>query len=79
MRRWTLVIFVLGVLLFGWTLIADRLTPYTADASVRSYVIRVATQPGYRTSTPTQGSFSTVLKSGQIRGGIVFGQSLANV
>jgi len=44
-----------------------------------SYVIRVATQPGYRTSTPTQGSFSTVLKSGQIRGGIVFGQSLANV
>jgi multidrug resistance efflux pump len=41
LRRWTLIIFALGVLLFGWTLIADRLTPYTADASVRSYVIRV--------------------------------------
>ena len=41
LRRWTLVIFVLGVALFGWTLIADRLTPYTADASVRTYVIRV--------------------------------------
>src|SRR5262249_56166028 len=41
LRRWTLIIFALGVLLFGWTLIADRLTPYTADASVRTYVIRV--------------------------------------
>jgi multidrug resistance efflux pump len=41
LRRWTLIIFVVGVLLFGWTLIADRLTPYTADASVRTYVIRV--------------------------------------
>jgi len=41
LRRWTLIIFACGVLLFGWTLIADRLTPYTADASVRTYVIRV--------------------------------------
>lgn len=41
LRRWTLIIFALGVLLFGWTLIADRLTPYTADASVRTYVARV--------------------------------------
>jgi multidrug resistance efflux pump len=41
LRRWTLVIFVVGVLLFGWTLIADRLTPYTADASVRTYVARI--------------------------------------
>jgi len=29
LRRWTLAILVLSVLLFGWTLIADRLTPYT--------------------------------------------------
>src|SRR5215469_9221595 len=41
LRRWTLIIFVLGVLLFGWTLFADRLTPYTGDASVRTFVIRV--------------------------------------
>jgi multidrug resistance efflux pump len=40
-RRWTLIILVLGVLLFGWTLIADRLTPYTSDASVRSFVARI--------------------------------------
>jgi multidrug resistance efflux pump len=41
LRRWTLVVLILGVLLFGWTLIADRLTPYTSDASVRSFVVRV--------------------------------------
>src|SRR6516164_126514 len=40
-RRWTLAILVVGVLLFGWTLIADRLTPYTSDASVRSFVARI--------------------------------------
>jgi multidrug resistance efflux pump len=41
LRRWTLVILVICVLLFGWTLIADRLTPYTSDASVRTYVVRM--------------------------------------
>ena len=33
LRRWTLVILVLFVLLFGWTLVADRLTPYTSVVS----------------------------------------------
>ena len=41
LRRWTLVILVFCVLLFGWTLIADRLTPYTSDASVRTFVVRL--------------------------------------
>src|SRR6516164_1636889 len=40
LRRWTLVILVLFVVLFGWTIIADRLTPYTSDASVRAFVVR---------------------------------------
>lgn len=40
LRRRTLLILAICVLLFGWTLIADRLTPYTSDASVRSYVVR---------------------------------------
>jgi multidrug resistance efflux pump len=40
LRRWTLVILVLCILLFGWTLVADRLTPYTSDASVRAFVVR---------------------------------------
>src|SRR5215510_11465943 len=41
LRRWTLAILVLCGLLFGWTLIADRLTPYTSDASVRAFVVRI--------------------------------------
>jgi len=41
LRRWTLSILGLCVLLFGWTLIADRLTPYTSDASVRTFVVRI--------------------------------------
>ena len=40
LRRWTLGTLVLGILLFGWTLVADRLTPYTSDASVRSFIVR---------------------------------------
>src|SRR5690348_12037322 len=42
LRRWTFTILVLFVLLFGWTLIADRLTPYTSDASVRAFVVRIS-------------------------------------
>jgi biotin/lipoyl-binding protein len=41
LRRWTLVIIVVCVVLFGWTVIADRLTPYTSDASVRAFVVRM--------------------------------------
>ena len=41
LRRWTLVILVICVVLFGWTVIADRLTPYTSDASVRVFVVRM--------------------------------------
>src|SRR5258707_4942731 len=40
LRRWTFVILVLGIVLFGWTLVADRLTSYSSDASVRSFVVR---------------------------------------
>ena len=42
MRRWTLITLVLCIVLFGWTLVADRLTPYTSDASVRTFVVRIA-------------------------------------
>jgi len=41
-RRWTLITLVLCIVLFGWTLVADRLTPYTSDASVRAFVVRIA-------------------------------------
>src|SRR5215472_2590917 len=41
LRRWTLAILVVFLVLFGWTLVADRLTPYTSDASVRAFVVRI--------------------------------------
>ena len=42
LRRWTVAILIVFVLLFGWTLVADRLTPYTSDANVRTFVVRNA-------------------------------------
>src|SRR5690348_3944534 len=50
LRRWTLAILVLCFLLFGWTLIADRLTPYTSDASVRTFVVRTVPEVSGRVS-----------------------------
>lgn len=41
LRRWTVAILILFIVLFGWTLVADRLTPYTSDASVRAFVVRI--------------------------------------
>jgi multidrug resistance efflux pump len=41
-RRWTLVVLGLIVVLFLYSLIADRLTPYTSQATVQAYVVRMA-------------------------------------
>ena len=65
LRRWTLVILVIGILLFGWTLIADRLTPYTSDASVRSLVVRMrpeVTGKIIEVGVPPFGPWNTVFK-----------------
>jgi multidrug resistance efflux pump len=41
-RRWTLIILGLIVALFLYSLIADRLTPYTSQATVQAFVVRMA-------------------------------------
>jgi multidrug resistance efflux pump len=41
-RRWTLIIFAIIVVLFLYSIIADRMTPYTSQAIVQAYVVRVA-------------------------------------
>jgi multidrug resistance efflux pump len=41
-RRWTLVVAAICVALFVWSVIADRLTPFSSSASLRAFVIRVA-------------------------------------
>ena len=41
-RRWTLIVLGLIVILFLYSLIADRLTPYTSQAIVQAFVVRMA-------------------------------------
>src|SRR5262245_21678103 len=41
-RRVTIIVIILCVALFAYSLVADRLTPYTAQATVQAYVVRVA-------------------------------------
>jgi multidrug resistance efflux pump len=41
-RRWTLIILGVIVAIFLYSIIADRMTPYTSQAIVQAYVVRVA-------------------------------------
>src|SRR3990172_901630 len=41
-RRWTLIVLGLIVVLFAYSLIADRFTPYTSQATVQTFVVRMA-------------------------------------
>jgi len=41
-RRWTLIVLGLIVILFVYSIIADRLTPYTSQATVQAFVVRMA-------------------------------------
>jgi multidrug resistance efflux pump len=41
-RRWTLIVLGLIVVLFLYSLIADRFTPYTSQATVQAFVVRMA-------------------------------------
>ena len=41
-RRWTLIVLGLIVVLFLYSLIADQLTPYTSQAIVQAFVVRMA-------------------------------------
>ena len=41
-RRWTLIVLGLIVVLFLYSIIAARLTPYTSQATVQAFVVRMA-------------------------------------
>jgi multidrug resistance efflux pump len=41
-RRWTLIVLAVIVVLFLYSIIADRMTPYTSQAVVQAYVVHVA-------------------------------------
>lgn len=41
-RQWTLIVLAIIAVLFLYSIIADRMTPYTSQAIVQAYVVRVA-------------------------------------
>lgn len=50
-RRVTLIVLALGVGMFAYGVFADRLTPYTDQATVQAYVVRVAPDISGRVKT----------------------------
>ena len=50
-RKWTLIILGLCVILMGYYLVADRITPYTTQARVHALVVPVAGEPLFLSST----------------------------
>jgi len=43
-RKWTLIVLGLCVLLFAWYLVSDRVTPYTTQARVHALVVPIASE-----------------------------------
>ena len=41
-RRWTLIILAAIVILYLYSIIADRMTPYTSQATVQAFIVRMA-------------------------------------
>jgi multidrug resistance efflux pump len=41
-RRVTLTVLLIGAVYFGYSIVADRVTPYTSQATVQAYLVRVA-------------------------------------
>jgi multidrug resistance efflux pump len=41
-RRWTLIVLAAILVLFSYSLIADRMTPYTSQATVQAFIVRMA-------------------------------------
>ena len=47
-RRLTLIVMAIGVILFVYGIAADRITPYTAQALVQAYLVKIAPEVGGR-------------------------------
>jgi multidrug resistance efflux pump len=41
-RRWTLIVLAAILILFSYSIIADRMTPYTSQATVQAFIVRMA-------------------------------------
>ena len=47
-RRLTLIVMAIGAVLFFYGIAADRITPYTAQALVQAYLVKIAPEVGGR-------------------------------
>ena len=47
-RRVTLIVIVIGIVLFLYGIVADRVTPYTSQGLVQAYLVRIAPEVGGR-------------------------------
>ena len=47
-RRLTLIVMAIGIVLFTYGIAADRITPYTAQALVQAYLVKIAPEVGGR-------------------------------
>ena len=45
-RRWILLVLAVGLALVTYNLIADRLTPYTSEATVQAYLVHIGAGGG---------------------------------
>lgn len=64
-RRLTFIVLALGLALFVYSLFADRLTPYTDQATVQAYVVRLAPDISGRVETVNVAD-NQAAKAGQV-------------
>lgn len=64
-RRWTLIVLVLVLLLLFWYLRADRITPYTSQARVHALVVPIAAEVSGRVTSVAVDSNQAV-EAGQV-------------
>ena len=43
-RKWTLILLAVAAVIFAWYLVADRVTPYTAQSRVHAFVVPVSAE-----------------------------------
>jgi multidrug resistance efflux pump len=65
LRRWVLIVVGLGLAIFAYSLIADRLTPYTPQGVVQAYIVGVAPEVAGRI-TEVNVADNQVVKAGQV-------------
>ena len=64
-RRWTLIVLIITVLLLAWYLRSDRVTPYTSQARVHALVVPIAPEvSGTVASVEVKGN--QVVEAGQV-------------